>query len=170
MLKNPVFLHVQFWFCSADSRKNILQKRPVSFWICRIVHSTKVILQIRFRRGNCRMPGLGVGKEELETAAGDVWLNRRFGGIRTACPSPVNERSASFRRGFRFVRVVRAVRVDEAKLRGRMTIVVLIAGPPGWEYPGVCAPLFGSFWLLFRMVLIVSWCFVCLELVCSLFT
>ncbi len=37
------------------------------------------------------------------------------------------------------MRVVRAVRAGEAKLRGRMTIVVLIAGPPGCEYPGVLA-------------------------------
>ena len=32
---------------------------------------------------------------------------------------------------------VRAVRAGEAKLRGRMQTVVLIAGPPGCEYPGV---------------------------------
>ena len=49
---------------------------------------------------------------------------------------PVTGRSASFRLRFRFVRVVRAVRAGEAKLRGRMTIVVLNAGPPGCEYPG----------------------------------
>ena len=47
-------------------------------------------------------------------------------------------RSASFRLRFRFVRVVRAVRAGEAKLRGRMQTVVLIAGPPGCEYP--CGP------------------------------
>ena len=47
---------------------------------------------------------------------------------------PVTGRSASFRLRFRFVRVVRA---GEAKLRGRMTIVVILnAGPPGCEYPG----------------------------------
>ena len=33
---------------------------------------------------------------------------------------PVTGRSASFRLRFRFVRVVRAVRAGEAKLRGRM--------------------------------------------------
>ena len=43
----------------------------------------------------------------------------------------------SFRLRFRFVRVVRAVRAGEAKLRGRMHTVILIAGPPGCEYPGV---------------------------------
>ena len=32
---------------------------------------------------------------------------------------------------------VRAVRAGEAKLRGRMQTVILIAGPPGCEYPGV---------------------------------
>ena len=47
-------------------------------------------------------------------------------------------RSASFRLRFRFVRVVRAVRAGEAKLRGRMQTVVLIVGPPGWAYPCVC--------------------------------
>ena len=35
------------------------------------------------------------------------------------------------------MRVVRAVRAGEAKLRGRMQTVILIAGPPGCEYPGV---------------------------------
>ena len=45
--------------------------------------------------------------------------------------SPVTGRSASFRLRFRFVRVVRAVRAGEAKLRGRMTSDVPIAGPPG---------------------------------------
>ena len=44
---------------------------------------------------------------------------------------PVTGRSASFRLRFRFVRVVRAVRAGEAKLRGRMTSDVPIAGPPG---------------------------------------
>ena len=62
--------------------------------------------------------------------------DRRFRGDRTACPPPVTGRSASFRLRFRFVRVVRAVRAGEAKLRGRMQTVVLIAGPPGCEYPG----------------------------------
>ena len=48
-------------------------------------------------------------------------------------------RSASFRLRFRFVRVVRAVcavRAGEAKLRGRIQTVILIAGPPRCEYPG----------------------------------
>ena len=58
-------------------------------------------------------------------------LYRRFRGVRTVYPSPVTGRSASFRLRFRFVRVVRAVRAGEAKLRGRMTSDVPIAGPPG---------------------------------------
>ena len=49
---------------------------------------------------------------------------------------PVTGRSASFRLRFRFVRAVRA---GEAKQRGRIQTVVLIAGPPGCEYPGVFA-------------------------------
>ena len=53
-----------------------------------------------------------------------------FRGVRTACPSPVIGRSASFRLRFRVLRVVRAVRAG-AKLRGRMTTDVLIAGPLG---------------------------------------
>ena len=64
-------------------------------------------------------------------------MDRRFRGVSPACPPPVTGRSASFRLRFRFVRVVRAVRAGEAKLRGRMQTVVLIAGPPGCEYPGV---------------------------------
>ena len=73
---------------------------------------------------------------------GDSWrvdkqINRRFRGVSPACPPPVTGRSASFRLRFRFVRVVRAVRAGEAKLRGRMQTVILIAGPPGCEYPGV---------------------------------
>ena len=51
---------------------------------------------------------------------------------------PVTGRSASFRLRFRFVRVVRAMRAGEAKLRGRMTTDVLIAGPPGCQDGGVC--------------------------------
>ena len=39
-----------------------------------------------------------------------------------------------FRLRFRFVPVVRTARADEAKLRGRMTIVVLIVGHPLSEY------------------------------------
>ena len=34
-------------------------------------------------------------------------------------------------------RACRACRAGEAKLRGRMQTVILIAGPPGCEYPGV---------------------------------
>ena len=55
---------------------------------------------------------------------------------------PVTGRSVSFRLRFRFVRVARAVRAGETKLRGRMTIVVGIAGPPGGEYPGVVLVVF----------------------------
>jgi len=62
---------------------------------------------------------------------------RRFRGVSPACPPPVTGRSASLRLRFRFVRVVRAVRAGEAKLRGRMQTVILIAGPPGCEYPRV---------------------------------
>ena len=35
------------------------------------------------------------------------------------------------------MRVVRAVRAGEARLRGRIPAVILIAGPSGCEYPGV---------------------------------
>ena len=60
--------------------------------------------------------------------------HRKIGGLgeleRFILP-PVTGRSASFRLRFRFVRVVRAVRAGEAKLRGRMTSDVLIAGLPG---------------------------------------
>ena len=66
-----------------------------------------------------------------------IYIYRRFRGVSPACPPPVTGRSASFRLRFRFVRVVRAVRAGEAKLRGRMQTVILIAGPPGCEYPGV---------------------------------
>ena len=63
--------------------------------------------------------------------------SHRIGGLgeleRFILP-PVTGRSASFRLRFRFVRVVRAVRAGEAKLRGRMTSDVPIAGPPGcWD-------------------------------------
>ena len=64
-------------------------------------------------------------------------MDRRFRGVSPACPPPVTGRSVSFRFRFRFVRVVRAVRAGEAKLRGRIETVVLIAGPPGCEYPRV---------------------------------
>ena len=60
-----------------------------------------------------------------------IYIYRRFRGVSPACPPPVTGRSASFRLRFRFVRVVRAVRAGEAKLRGRMQTVILIAGPPG---------------------------------------
>ena len=40
------------------------------------------------------------------------------------------------------MRVARALRAGEAKLRGHMTIVVGIAGPPGSEYPGVAPAVF----------------------------
>ena len=63
--------------------------------------------------------------------------NRRFKRVSTACPPPLTGRSASFRLRFRFVRAVRALRAGEAKLRGRMTIVVGIAGSPESEYPGL---------------------------------
>ena len=66
-----------------------------------------------------------------------IYIYRRFRGVSPACPPPVTGRSVSFRLRFRFVRVVRAVRAGEAKLRGRMQTVILIAGPPGCEYPGV---------------------------------
>ena len=66
---------------------------------------------------------------------------------------PVTKRSASFRLRFRFLRVVRAVHVGKAKLRGRMTIAVLIAGPPGCEY-GLVVP--GGFSINFRCDL--QWC------------
>ena len=80
-------------------------------------------------------------------------MNRRFRGVSPACPPPVTGRSASFRLRFPFVRVVRAVRAGEAKLRGRMQTVILIAGPPGCEYPGASARLFVLFLLLFTWVL-----------------
>ena len=57
-----------------------------------------------------------------------------------ACPPPVNGRSASFRLRLRFVRVLRAV----AKLRGRLAVVVLIAGSPGFEFPCVSARFVSS--------------------------
>ena len=74
--------------------------------------------------------GLSVLRFSLPTAIGSL-ENRRFRGVRTVYPSPVTGRSASFRLRFRFVRVVRAVRAGEAKLRGRMTSDVPNAGPPG---------------------------------------
>ena len=46
------------------------------------------------------------------------------------------------------MRVVRAVRAGEAKLRGRMQTVILIVGPPGCEYPG-CARCPGALSLSF---------------------
>ena len=58
-----------------------------------------------------------------------VSINRRLRGVNTGC-SPVIGKSASSRLRFRSMRVARSARVGEAKMRGRMTIVVLIAGPP----------------------------------------
>ena len=60
---------------------------------------------------------------------------------------PETGRSASFRLRFRFVRVVRAVRAGEAKLRGRMTSDVPIAGLPGCWDGGVCPRPFALFLL-----------------------
>ena len=60
-----------------------------------------------------------------------VCIYRMFRGVSPARPPPVTGRSASFRLRFRFVRAVRAVRAGEAKLRGRIQTVILIAGPPG---------------------------------------
>jgi hypothetical protein len=80
----------------------------------------------------------------------DDVLCRRFRGVRTVYPSPVTRRSASFRLRFRFVRVVRAVRAGEAKLRGRMTNDVLIAGPPGcWDRCAWSLPFAALLLLLF---------------------
>ena len=56
---------------------------------------------------------------------------RRFGGVEWCILLPATGKSVSFRLRFRFVRVVRAVRAGEAKLRGRMTSDVPIAGPLG---------------------------------------
>ena len=81
-----------------------------------------------------------------------IYIYRRFRGARPACPTPVTGRSASFRLRFRFVRVVRAVRAGDAKLRGRMTSDVLIAGPPdeSIRVSGLLSGLpFAAFLLLF---------------------
>ena len=59
------------------------------------------------------------------------WKIGGLGELERFILPPVTGRSASFRLRFRFVRVVRAVRAGEAKLRGRMTSDVPIAGPPG---------------------------------------
>ena len=56
-------------------------------------------------------------------------------------------RSAAFRVRFRFVRVVRAVRASEAKLRGRMTIVVSL-GFLGASVPMLWPRQFASFLVL----------------------
>ena len=56
--------------------------------------------------------------------------------------APATGRSASFCLRVRFVRVMRAALAGEAKLRGRMTIVVLIAGLSRCEYPLVSSRLF----------------------------
>ena len=47
------------------------------------------------------------------------------------------------------MRVVRAVRAGEAKLRGRIQTVILIAGPSGCEYPGVVCAFPGALSLSF---------------------
>ena len=60
------------------------------------------------------------------------------GGVSMVCASTTTGRSVSFRFRVRFVRVVRPVQTGEAKLRGGMTSVASIAGPPGCEH-GVCA-------------------------------
>ena len=61
------------------------------------------------------------------------------------------------------MRVVRAVRAGEAKLRGRIQTVILIAGPSGCEYPGgLC--LRAPFRLVFvhrRMGFNTFYCFLC---------
>ena len=65
--------------------------------------------------------------------------------------APCNWEIDSFCLHFRFVRA------GEAKLHGPMTIVVLIAGPPGWEYSGVCAWFFASYLVLiawFKILLV----------------
>ena len=77
------------------------------------------------------------------------WFFLRFRGVSPACPPPVTGRSASFRLRFRLVRVVRAVRAGEAKLRGRIQTVILIAGPPGCEYPGGACACAGALSLSF---------------------
>ena len=56
-------------------------------------------------------------------------------------------RSVSFRLRFRFVRVVRALRAGEAKLRGRMYTVILIAGPPRRASIHVCLVVFFAYLL-----------------------
>ena len=63
-------------------------------------------------------------------------------GVSPACPPLVTVRSVSFRLRFRFVRVVRAVRAGEAKLRGRMYTVILIAGLPLRTSIHVCLVVF----------------------------
>ena len=50
------------------------------------------------------------------------------------------------------MRAVRAVRVAEAKLLGRLTIVVLIVGPPGYEHPHVPSWLLAALWLSFVLL------------------
>ena len=65
----------------------------------------------------------------MRTMMPSRFINRRFRGVRTVYPSPVTGRSASFRLRFRFVRVVRAVRAGEAKLRVCVLDVIPNAGP-----------------------------------------
>ena len=63
------------------------------------------------------------------------------------------------------MRVVRAVRAGEAKLRGRMTSDVPIAGPPGCWDGGVCALPFALFLLTVSSKLMVFCVYWGLELV-----
>ena len=92
----------------------------------------------------------------------------RIGGlgeliVNMACPlPPVIGRSASVRLCFRFVLVVRSVSAGEAKLHGRMTIVVGIAGPPRCEFLGASTLLFAWLLMLFAWVRRGFWCILCL--------
>ena len=97
-----------------------------------------------------------------------------FRGVKRLVRPPRTRRSAAlFHLRFRFVRVVRGVHAGEAKLHGRMTIVVLIIRPPRCEYSCVCVCvcLFLAFRLAFADICMalhgfrVLWV---LELVCLL--
>ena len=61
-----------------------------------------------------------------------------FRGDSPTCPTPIAGRSILFRLHVCFVRAVRAVRVGEAKLCGRLYEVVHITGPSGCECPRSC--------------------------------
>jgi hypothetical protein len=65
------------------------------------------------------------------------WEQRRFRGASPVYPTPRNREIGFYCLRFRFVRAVRGLR-GEAKLRGRMWDVVLIAGPRGCWDPSVC--------------------------------